>query len=99
MKFVPFALCCLSNFGSTPYNIEGVLLSSSSVNNHWLESDDAIVKLAMCSPRSCGFCGGESLDTRGGDGTAGGIFAMDFEVGWDRRASEGASGGKMCVGR
>jgi hypothetical protein len=50
-------------------------------------------------PRSCGFCGGEFRDNRGGDGTAGGILVMDVEVGWDRRAFEGASDGKMCVGR
>ena len=78
--------------------MDGELISSSSVKIHWSESFAAILKFGVSSPRNCGCCGGESLESRGGDGTAGGIFAMDLDVGWDRRAFEGASDEKMCGG-
>lgn len=81
--------------------MDGELAISASVKIHWLESSDAILKgEEVITASRCVLVGGDSLESRGGDGTAGGTLdlARVVEGGWDRPAFEGASEVKRCGG-
>jgi hypothetical protein len=75
-----------------PSRIEGVLAISDSVKSHWLDSSDAILKAEERFFLKWGLRGGVFLESRGGDGTAGGMFlTMEVGEGWVRRGFEVAS--------
>lgn len=78
MKLTPFALRQRSSRGATPSMIVGVLRISSSVKSHWLGSSAAILYvgggIVVWDLR-----GGElRVESRGGEGTAGGM-SMELE--------------------